>query len=110
MVLSGEDAQTLDMLKLGATGTISVTANVMPTEMAQFCEAWLDGDAEAAEALDARLQPVHAALFMESGPTPTKWALFEMKRIQRGIRLPLLELSANRRDELVDVLKTAGAL
>jgi len=110
IVLSGEDAQTLEMLQLGAIGTISVTANVLPQQMAQFCRLWLDGDEEGAAALDARLQPVHAALFIESSPTPTKWALYEMKRIQRGIRLPLLELSPGRRDEVTDVLRELGAL
>jgi 4-hydroxy-tetrahydrodipicolinate synthase len=109
-VLSGEDAQTLDMMKLGATGTISVTANVLPREMAQFCNlAWEKRMAEA-EALDALLQPLHAALFVETSPIPTKWALFEMGRIQRGIRLPLVELSAERRAGLADVLKGVGAL
>ena len=53
IVLSGEDAQTFDMMKLGAVGTISVTANVLPREMAQFVSAYLDGD-EAARRGDRR--------------------------------------------------------
>ena len=47
VVLSGEDAQTLDMMKLGAVGTISVTANVLPREMSQFVSAFLEGDNRA---------------------------------------------------------------
>lgn len=109
-VLSGEDAQTLRMLELGAVGTISVTANVLPRMMAEFCSAWLAGDVDRAIALDERLQPVHRILFVETSPSPTKWALYEMGRIDRGIRLPLLELSAAHRDALRACLKTIGAL
>ena len=110
LVLSGEDAQTLRMLELGAVGTISVTANVLPAMMAQFCDAYLSGDVAAARALDERLQPIHEILFAEPSPTPTKWALFEMGRIDRGIRLPLLELTPPTQEELRARLTAVGAL
>ncbi|MDA1076967.1 MAG: dihydrodipicolinate synthase family protein, partial [Proteobacteria bacterium] len=110
IVLSGEDAQTLEMLRFGAVGTISVTANVMPVQMAAFCQAWLDDDMVAVEQLDRLMQPVHAALFVETSPAPVKWGLYEMGRIQRGIRLPLVELSQARRAGLVSTLKQAGVL
>lgn len=110
IVLSGEDAQTLRMMELGAVGTISVTANVLPEKMARFCQAFLDGDQESANSLDAELQPVHEVLFIESSPQPTKWALHEMGKIEKGIRLPLIELSEQHRPELIDRLRTAGAL
>ena len=109
-VLSGEDAQTLRMMELGAVGTISVTANVLPRMMAEFCGAFLAGDRERAAALDEQLQPIHEILFCETSPSPTKWALYEMGRIDRGIRLPLLELSEQHRSALRARLKTIGAL
>ena len=109
-VLSGEDGQTLKMLELGATGCISVTANVLPKKMAEFCSAFLSGDRDLAASLDAALQPIHEILFVESSPQPTKWALFEMGKVDRGIRLPLLELSEAHRGELIARLKTIGAL
>ncbi len=109
-VLSGEDAQTLDMMQRGARGTISVTANVLPGEMAQFVAAFLDGDVSRAAELDARLQPIHEILFVESSPQPTKWALHLMGRIDTGIRLPLLPLSQTHRGELERRLRAAGAL
>ena len=79
MILSGEDAQTLDMMELGAVGTISVTANVLPRMMAAFCRSFLDGDLAAAQELDAQLQPIHEILFVESSPRRpsgrcTRWA------------------------------------
>lgn len=110
IVLSGEDAQTLEMMELGAVGTISVTANVLPRMMSEFCSAMLAGDLPRARELDARLQPIHQILFVETSPTPTKWALHEMGRIDRGIRLPLLELSENHRSELRARLERVGAL
>jgi 4-hydroxy-tetrahydrodipicolinate synthase len=109
-VLSGEDAQTLRMLELGAVGTISVTANVLPRMMSEFCDAFLNGDMETARELDAKLQPIHQILFVEPSPTPVKWALYEMGRIGRGIRLPLIELSEQHRPELRARLERAGAL
>ena len=100
VLLSGEDAQTLRMMELGAVGTISVTANVLPREMAAFCTAFLDGDTDLARELDARLQPVHDILFVETSPAPTKWALHLMGRVDEGIRLPLVRLSEGHVDEL----------
>jgi 4-hydroxy-tetrahydrodipicolinate synthase len=110
VVLSGEDAQTLEMMQRGARGTISVTANVLPREMAQFVSAFLEGDVARAKELDARLQPIHEILFVESSPQPTKWALHLMGRIDTGIRLPLLPLSQVHRGELERRLRAVGAL
>ncbi|MBT3610616.1 MAG: 4-hydroxy-tetrahydrodipicolinate synthase [Gammaproteobacteria bacterium] len=108
-LLSGEDAQTLEMMTLGAAGTISVTANVLPELMSEFCTSYLKGDHEHARKLDARLQPVHGALFVESSPTPTKWILSELGRMQGGIRLPLIPLSAQHHETVRDAVITAGA-
>ena len=110
VILSGEDAQTLDMLKLGATGTITVTANVLPGKMSRFLETYLSGDTASAEALDAELQPIHEILFCEPSPTPSKWALHEMGKIDTGIRLPLLPLTEGNREELKARLRAVGAL
>lgn len=109
-VLSGEDAQTLDMLDLGAVGTISVTANICPAEMAQFLNYFLAGDRAAAAELDARLQPLHEILFVEPSPTASKWALHTMGKIGPGIRLPLLPLSAEHHAEVRARLEHIGVL
>lgn len=106
-LLSGEDAQTLEMLRLGAVGTISVTANVLPGRMAAFCRAWLDGESEQAAHHDAALQPLHKALFLETSPSPVKWALHALGRIDKGIRLPLLPLSESRRSTVMAAVAAA---
>lgn len=104
-VLSGEDGKNLELMRAGAAGVISVTANVEPVRMARFCEAVLAGDDAAAEQLDAELQPLHRALFLESNPIPVKWALHEMGRIAEGIRLPLTPLSESFHAPLREVLE-----
>ena len=110
VILSGEDALTLKMMELGALGTITVTANVVPAMMAEFCQAFLDGNIERARELDTKLQPIHEILFVESSPQPTKWALHEMGMVGRGIRMPLIPLSEAHRPELIKRLKAVGVL
>lgn len=110
LILSGEDAQTLTMLNYGAVGTISVTANVVPHLMSKFCQVWRNGERDKAAEVDAMLQPLHAALFVETNPIPTKWALNQMGKIDTGIRLPLTELSETQRDFVYDALKLLNAL
>ncbi len=109
-ILSGEDAQTLEMLELGAVGTISVTANVCPREMADFLNSYLAGDKARAGELDTLLQPIHEILFVEPNPTASKWALHQMGRAGPGIRLPLLPLSEKYHAQVRARLVEIGAL
>ncbi len=98
VILSGEDAQTRQMFDFGATGAISVTANVLPREMSEFCRSFLAGNMSRCDELDRSLQPVHDVLFIEVSPSPTKWLLSQMGKIDGGIRLPLLPLSEDKRE------------
>ena len=93
-LLSGDDATCVDFMLKGGHGFISVTANVAPQQMKLIATAALAGDAEKAKALDAEIASLHRDLFVESNPSPAKWALETMGKIKSGIRLPLLELSA----------------
>jgi len=93
-LLSGDDATSREFMLLGGDGVISVTANVAPAAMRALCDAARAGDRAKAERIDATLQPLHAALFLESNPIPVKWAVRQMGLIGAGIRLPLTELSA----------------
>jgi len=92
-VLSGDDATAAQAMLHGARGVISVTANVVPEAMAQLCAAALRGDHAAAAQFDAPLRALHEALFVEPNPIPVKWAMSDQGWIERGIRLPLTELS-----------------
>ncbi|HXG29013.1 MAG TPA: 4-hydroxy-tetrahydrodipicolinate synthase, partial [Nevskiales bacterium] len=77
-VYSGDDATACESILMGCKGDISVTANVAPRLMHEMCAAALAGDRARAEALDARLQPLHKNLFLEPNPIPVKWALQQL--------------------------------
>lgn len=105
VVLSGEDALTMTMFELGALGVISVTANAVPEHMSRFCDSFATGEVAQAQMLDDRLQPLHAALFVEPNPIPVKWALYHLQRIEAGIRLPLQPLSAKHQRQVRKALE-----
>jgi 4-hydroxy-tetrahydrodipicolinate synthase len=101
-VFSGDDPTALDLMKVGAKGVISVTANVVPRLMSDMAAAFLQGDQPSADALDQRLQPLHRALFIESNPIPTKWVLQHMGLIASGtLRLPLTPLTQASQAQLL---------
>ncbi len=104
IVYSGDDPTASELMLNGAKGVISVTANVAPQKMVELCQAALAGNKTLANQLNDKLMPLHKALFLESNPIPTKWALYEMGLIPNGIRLPLLPLDSKYRDELKAVL------
>ncbi len=109
-IYSGDDATTLELIKLGGKGGISVTANVTPREMHEMCAAALAGEEARATEINDRLMPLHQNLFLESNPIPVKWALYEMGLIPAGIRLPLTPLSDTHHAPLRQAMKSAGAL
>jgi 4-hydroxy-tetrahydrodipicolinate synthase len=106
-VLSGEDPLNVALMKGGASGYISVTANVVPAEMAEIANLALAGDFEQAEALDARVAALHKNLFLQANPIPVKWALQRMGRIGNGIRLPLVELAQEYHLKVEEALRSA---
>lgn len=97
---TGEDGLTLDSIKIGAKGVISVVANVAPEKMSEMCRAALHHDFATAEKINASLMGLHKHLFIEANPIPVKWALKQMGLIASGIRLPLTAL-ANEYHETV---------
>jgi len=104
-VLSGDDPTAREAVLAGADGVISVTANVAPRAMANLIAAAACGDRKRAEELDASLADLHRALFLEANPIPVKWALARMGLMERGIRLPLTELSEEYHAQLGAVLR-----
>ena len=103
-LLTGEDDLILDFMKAGGDGTISVTANVVPQLMHQFLEFCLNKNWSAAEHLHTLLLPLHHALFVQTNPIPVKWALHFLRKIDSGIRLPLLPLEPIYRHTLENIL------
>ncbi|MAY35037.1 MAG: 4-hydroxy-tetrahydrodipicolinate synthase, partial [Spongiibacteraceae bacterium] len=88
-VYSGDDATAMELMLLGGVGNISVTANVAPVQVGEMTRAAIAGDRETAERINKTIEILHQKLFLESNPIPVKWALYEMGRMEQGIRLPL---------------------
>lgn len=109
-VYSGDDGVALELIKLGAKGNISVTANVAPRAMSEMCTAALTGDMAKAEAINEQLAALNKALFVEANPIPVKWALHEMGLIEKGIRLPLTELSEQYHEVVRKAMQHAGII
>ena len=95
-VLSGNDDDTLKIMKAGADGVISVASNVAPAEMVRLVHAALKGQAGApeawqeAEALEARLGELFRNLFIEPNPIPGKAAMARLGLMENSLRLPLV--------------------
>lgn len=109
-IYSGDDETAYKLMLAGGKGNISVTANVAPALMHELCMLALDGKAEEAKALNERLMPLHAAMFLDANPIPVKWALQRMGYCESGIRLPLVELDTRMQVKVESVLDQMGLL
>ncbi len=92
ILYSGDDPTATQFMLNGGSGTISVTANVVPSRIAEICNQALSGESNIATELDLELKELNKILFVESNPIPVKWILHRLGRIPRGLRLPLVEL------------------
>jgi len=108
--LSGEDATALGFMAHGGHGCISVTANVAPKLCAEFQEACLRGDFKTALAIHDRLMPLHTALFVETSPSPVKYALSVLGHMSEETRLPLVPVSEATRRQVRAAMVHAGLI
>lgn len=109
-VISGDDFTTLPLLALGGKGVISVSANVAPKDVSDMCAAWEMGNIEKARKLHYKLEPLNAAMFIETNPIPAKTALAMMGKIREEFRLPLCEMSEANKEKLKKTLKGYGLI
>ncbi len=104
-VLAGDDAHASAMLALGASGTISASANVCPAEFAGLVRGWQSGDASESRALGHRVSVLSAALFAEPNPTVIKGVLHALGIIRSPmVRLPLLPAAPGSVAAALDLL------
>ena len=90
LVFSGDDPTFNSFMANGGDGVISVAANVVPSYISKICSLNLSNQFDEAKDLNSTLENLYELLFVESNPIPVKWMLNKMKRIQSGIRLPLV--------------------
>jgi 4-hydroxy-tetrahydrodipicolinate synthase len=108
--LSGEDGTALGFMAHGGHGCISVTSNVAPRLCAEFQAACLRGDYAAALALQDKLMPLHINLFIETNPSPTKYALSLLGKCADTVRLPMVPLSESSKATVRAAMVHAGLL
>ena len=108
MVYSGDDATSMALMMLGAQGVISVTANVVPRECQDVCDSVAAGEFQKARLVNERISQLNTNLFIEANPIPVKWALSEMGKINKGIRLPLVDLDQQYYKTVRSALIDAG--
>ena len=105
-ILSGDDALTLPMIAVGASGVISVAANLVPKAVSELCAAANNGDFAKARERHYKLLPLFGALFLETNPLPVKAALAKMGMIQNVVRLPLTPMREDSAARLDPFLKS----
>ncbi|MFA6788433.1 MAG: 4-hydroxy-tetrahydrodipicolinate synthase [Arcobacteraceae bacterium] len=105
-VLSGDDAIDFPMLCSGASGIISVTANLLPNLKSQLVHSVFEGDFKTAKEISNQLYPINTALFCESNPIPIKAAMYLAGLLETlEYRLPLTAPSSATMKKLEDILK-----
>ena len=112
--LSGEDGTALEFNSRGGVGCISVTANVAPKLCSDFQNASLSKNnsnliAKAKE-INEKLMPLHKSLFIESNPSPVKYAASLLNLSSEEVRLPLVKVTEKTKKEVQKALKIAELL
>jgi len=103
-VLSGDDALLWPILSIGGKGVISVTANILPSRVAELCDVAKKGEVEKARKIHHELFAINEILFIETNPVPIKAALSEIGKIEDELRSPLAPLTNESLEKLKSVL------
>ena len=107
--LTGNDDNALEFNKRGGVGAISVTANIAPKLCSQFqALSILDDDKSKLEAkkYDKILQPLHYSMFVESNPSPVKYAAKQLGLCDDAVRLPLVQVTNQTKDIINKALQS----
>jgi 4-hydroxy-tetrahydrodipicolinate synthase len=108
--LSGEDATALGFMAHGGHGCISVTSNVAPRLCAEFQDLCLQGNYADALKVQDKLMPLHTALFIETNPAPTKYALSLLGKCAETVRLPMVMVAEKTRAAVRAAMVHAGLI
>ena len=112
--LTGNDDNALEFNKRGGIGAISVTANIAPKICSQFQKFSNEKDNKDSQneagKLDKILQPIHHSMFVESNPSPVKYAAKLLGLCDDSVRLPLVKVTSNTQDTVKKALVSANLL
>jgi len=108
--LTGNDDNAFEFNKRGGVGTISVTANIAPklcSDFQRYSKSDNDNEIKDAERLDKILQPVHHSMFVESNPSPVKYAAKLLGLCDDNVRLPLVKVTETTKEIVKKALQSA---
>ena len=108
--LTGNDDNAMEFNKRGGVGAISVTANIAPKLCSEFQKLSILKDEKSileAEKLNNILQPIHHSMFVESNPSPVKYAAKLLNLCDDEVRLPLVKVTNSTKEIIEKALKTA---
>jgi 4-hydroxy-tetrahydrodipicolinate synthase len=108
--LSGEDVTALGFMAHGGDGCISVTSNVAPRLCSEFQKACLRGDYAAALTLQDKLLPLHNHLFVETNPSPAKYAVSLLGKCDETVRLPMVPMAEKSKELVRQAMVHAGLI
>ncbi|MDF1859995.1 MAG: 4-hydroxy-tetrahydrodipicolinate synthase [Verrucomicrobiales bacterium] len=110
-ILSGDDALTVDFMKEGGVGVISVASNLIPKAMADLTTAMLENRISDAEAINGKYGALFSAfLKLDTNPVPIKAALGLTGECDPRLRLPMVQMSDEKVAELKGTLESLGIL
>ena len=104
-VLSGDDALTVDIMKMGGVGVISVFSNAFPSQLVELVRAMERGDVEKARLLNDKYAEIFRLLFVDGNPAGAKIALNIMGKCENALRLPLVPVSSSVAAEMAQAIK-----
>lgn len=108
-ILSGDDALTVDFMKEGAVGVVSVASNLIPAAMADLTSAMLEKRIGDAEAIHAKYGDLFSAfLTLDTNPVPIKAALGLTGACLPKLRLPMVEMPSEKVEQLRSILQSLG--
>tara|TARA_B100001057_G_scaffold484899_1_gene563735 strand:+ start:517 stop:1386 length:870 start_codon:yes stop_codon:yes gene_type:complete len=107
--LTGNDDNAFEFNKRGGVGAIGVTANIAAKLSSDFQKACTEDMGKASE-LDKLLQPLHSSLFIESNPSPVKYAASLLGMCKPTVRLPLVQIREETKKKVLEALKVAKLL
>ena len=111
--LTGNDDNAFEFNKRGGVGAISVTANIAPklcSDFQKFSISKSDNEQKEAERINNILQPVHNSMFIESNPSPVKYAAKLLNLCSDDVRLPLVKVTENTNEKVKKVLISANLI
>ena len=108
--LTGNDDNALEFNNKGGVGAISVTANIAPklcSDFQKFSKSNIVNDKKEAKEIDKILQPIHHSMFVESNPSPVKYAAKLLNLCEDDVRLPLVKVTDSTKSLIKKTLETA---